>query len=310
MKTVLSRSTCRRAPAAFTLTELLIVMGVIAALSVLTLVSMRAIVKDARLASATNTITASLENARALAMKKNNIVLLVFRARLDGDDGVVVDIVPCEWTGESYRNGIGVSAVRVIDRFMPIPTAPVRTLPRGIKVAAPFYARGDDAVWATQSHLPATAAFNEVAGVIFGVMYGPDGVTLSNNAHSDSDLLWVDFNFDPTALNGPFILNGGTNFLPHGFLSPPEPNADLSDPTFYEQNFNDDEPFVVIAPFLAVYDDDAARELGRVDQWNTLLFYQEDLVGVPNDPNPTIPSYITANAKRIHFNRYTGVVMK
>ncbi len=127
---------------AFTLTELLIVMAVIATLSVLTLVSMRAIAKDARLASATNTLTASLENARALAMKKNNIVLIVFRPRIEGVDKVVVDIVTCHWTGESYENApMPAPPVPslVLDRFVPIPDAPLRTLPAGIKVAAPAY---------------------------------------------------------------------------------------------------------------------------------------------------------------------------
>ncbi len=306
MKTVLSRSTCRRAPAAFTLTELLIVMGVIAALSVLTLVSMRAIVKDARLASATNTITASLENARALAMKKNNIVLLVFRPRIEGGEKVVVDIVTCHWTGESYWNAPLPPPVPglVLDRFVPTPDAPVRTLPAGIKVAAPAYSNpfAADHVWATQSHLLATAN-GEIPGVVFGVMYAPDGTTISGNPQSDASLIWVDFFVDPDTgpldpLAPPMMRMDGT----------PEFLVDAQ--RVFVQRLEDDEPFVVIAPFLAVYDDDAARELGRVDQWNTLLAYQEDLVGVPNDPNPTIPSYITANAKRIHFNRYTGVVMK
>ncbi len=300
MNTIVSRSTNRRVPGAFTLTELLIVMGVIAALSVLTLVSVRAIARDARMASATNTVVASLDNARALAMKNNNIVLVVFRARLDGDDGVVVDIVPCEWTGESYGND-SVSPVQVIDRFMPSSDAPVRTLPRGIKVAAPSYATGDDEMWATQSHLPATVNAQEVAGVIFGVMYGPDGTTISSNAQSDSDLSWVDFNFNPTVV-GPFVMNMEVNTLP-GFV-------DLTDPTFYEQNFADDEPFVLMAPFLAVYDDDEARAL-KTGDWGPAdpLAYQRDLVGDPAEPEE-YPGYISENATRIHFNRYTGVVMK
>ena len=67
----------------------------------------------------------------------------------------------------------------------------------------------------------------------------------------------------------------------------------------------DDEPFVVIAPFLAVYDDDEARELGDTANWDDPQIYQQDLVGLPNDPG-----YITENANRIHFNRYTGVVMR
>ena len=298
-------SSPHRPSRAFTLTELLIVMGVIAVLSVVTLVSVRAIIDDARLASATNSVVASLDNARSVAMKNNTIVLVVFRARLDGD-GVVVDIVPCEWTGESYRNG-----AMVIDRFVPISDAPVRSLPPGIKVAAPFYAMNLDDMWVTQSHLPATANGQEVAGVIFGVMYGPDGTTISSNAQSDSDLSWVDFKFDldPT-IGGPFIRNMGTDFLPGAPMSEPPPVADLNDPTFYVQNFADDEPFVVMAPFLAVYDDKEARKF-KTGDWGPAdpLVYRRDLVGDPDDLL-TYPGYISENATRIHFNRYTGVVMK
>ena len=76
----------------FTLIELLIVMGVIGVLSVLTLVSVTAITADARLSSATNTVTAALANARALAIKNNAIVLIVFRPQLVGTREQVVEI--------------------------------------------------------------------------------------------------------------------------------------------------------------------------------------------------------------------------
>ena len=305
MKNVLYRSMNRHTPGAFTLIELLIVMGVIATLSVLTLVSMRAIADDARLASATNTLTVSLENARALAMKKNNIVLLVFRPRIEGTDKVAVDIVICQWTGESYENAPQPPPPLpslVLDRFVPIPDAPLRTLPAGIKVAAPSYLINQDHVWATQSHLVATGSANgETPGVVLGVMYAPDGTTITGNPQSDASLIWVDFFVDPDT--GPFDptappmmrMDGAPTFL-------------LGAPRLYEQKFADDEPFVVIAPFLAVYDDDKARELGRPDQWSDLSVYQEDLVGVPDAPEDGC--YITDNANRIHFNRYTGVVMK
>ena len=74
----------RSAHRSFTLIELLVVMGLIALLSVVTLVSVQAIIKDARLSSATNTVMAGLDNARALAMKKNTNVLVVFRPRFQG----------------------------------------------------------------------------------------------------------------------------------------------------------------------------------------------------------------------------------
>lgn len=303
-----AKSPGRQSPGGFTLTELLIVMGVIATLSVLTLVSVKAIANDARMASATNTVVASLDNARSLAMKNNNLVMVVFKARLDGSDGVVVDIVPCEWTGESYRNGVvGITPVQVIDRFRPIPDAPVRSLPRGIKVAAPRYALQGDEAWATQSNLPATEAGLEVAGVVLGVMYGPDGTTVSNNPQSDSDFLWVDFQFNPA--DGAQIRNNFLN-MPNDDLPPGAVN--LNEPTYFTQNFESDEPFVLMAPFLAVYDDDQARELKTGDWSDTpagRAVYQRDLVGDPSDPE-TFPGYITGNSTRIHFNRYTGVVMK
>ena len=62
-------SSLHRPSRAFTLTELLIVMGVIAVLSVLTLVSVRMIIDDARLASATNAVVASLEGASELFVR-------------------------------------------------------------------------------------------------------------------------------------------------------------------------------------------------------------------------------------------------
>ncbi len=299
-----AKPTNPRVPGGFTLTELLIVMGVIAALSVLTLVSMRAIAKDARMASATNTVTASLENARALAMKKNGIVLIIFRPRIDGVERVVVDIVTCRWTGESFRNEAPALPALMLDRFVPIPDAPLRTLPPGIKVAGPSYLVGEDHVWATQSHLPAVATLNEVPGVVVGVMYGPDGTTITGNPQSDASLIWADLFVD--------LDSGETNpvtAVPKMRLGGDGTWYSLdAAPRVFLQSFEDDEPFVVIAPFLAVYDDDEARELGRTDQWSTQAIYEQDLVGVPDDPD--YRSYITDNANRIHFNRYTGVVMK
>ena len=142
---------------AFTLTELLIVMGVIGALSALTLVSVRAVTRDARLASATNTVTASLDNARAMAMKQNTVVVLVFRPRFVGVREQVVDVVIARWTGDTP---VDMATLMTFDRFVPMFDVPVRSLPKGIKVAGPSYgntayAQNADFVWTTQTHLPA-----------------------------------------------------------------------------------------------------------------------------------------------------------
>ncbi|MHC4989981.1 MAG: pilus assembly FimT family protein, partial [Planctomycetota bacterium] len=70
------RSRCTRRHA-FTLTELLVAIGIIAVLGTLTIVGVRAIAKDARLSSAQNAISAALDNARGLAMKENTVVAAV-----------------------------------------------------------------------------------------------------------------------------------------------------------------------------------------------------------------------------------------
>ncbi len=299
-----SSSPIARRPA-FTLTELLVAIGIIALLSTLTLVSMRAIAHDARLSSATNTVTVSLDNARALAMRKNTIVLVVFRPRIEGDKRQVVEIVTARWTGESYPNG----SQDVIDRFVPISDTPIRSLPAGIKVAAPLYAADRDDVWGTQSHLPAInqqTGQGERPGGMIGVMYGPDGATLSSNSQSDSTRTWVDFSAGLTRSPlfgypgpGPFVRADHTDF------SPNNPVIVNCCGAGFEQKFADDETFVTIAPFIAVYDDYEARERKTLVWENTpqgRLNYEAELTGPLG--------YINQFADRIHFNRYTGVAMK
>ena len=95
-------SSMRRPSRGFTLVELLVVMGVIGVLSTLTLVSFRAITRDARLSSATNTVTAALDNARALAMKRNQPVLVAFYPRVEGKQSRV-DIITAVWAGSKGR---------------------------------------------------------------------------------------------------------------------------------------------------------------------------------------------------------------
>lgn len=261
----------------FTLTELLVAMGVIAVLSVLIVMSMSAISKDARLASGVNTVKAALENGRAMAMRKNQIVMIVFRPRLDGVNKrkQVIDIYTTIWTGESaFIND------EVTDRFVTMPEVAIRSIPAGIKIAAPGYGDGSDFLWITQAHLPAIdqeTGSGEAPGKMLAVIYGPDGTTISRNSQSDSNNMFVDFNN-----------NGGL------------PDIDLSCfdcPDF--QLFEGDETFVSIAPFLAVFDDDEARSIYDTTTWVDEIERRDD-----------ITEYVTEFAKRIHFNRYTGVVMK
>ena len=98
----ISSGSARRPGGGFTLTELLVVMGIVVVLATLTVVGVRGIARSARLASATNSVMAALDNARALAMKTNTIVLVVFRPRFEGPRTMVVEAIVAKWTGESY----------------------------------------------------------------------------------------------------------------------------------------------------------------------------------------------------------------
>ena len=294
------RSAALHATHGFTLTELLVVMGVIAVLATLTVVGLRGVARNARMASATNAIMVALDSARALAMKENAIVLVAFRPRLEGpnQDKMVVETVVARWTGESYLAGTNT----VIDRFVPIQGIPSRPLPEGIKVAGPAYRQSvsgefRDDVWLTQSHLPLNdqvtplTGTGEWSGALIGVMYAPDGSTITRNSQSDSDSAWVDFVVDPDPTVPPTLIRLGT----------PEFTLDV-DGLFFEQWWADDEPLVTVVPFLAVYDDEEARELRTNDDWKDQAAYEGDLTGPDG--------YINLRTDRIHFNRYSGVAMK
>ena len=73
----------------------------------------------------------------------------------------------------------------------------------------------------------------------------------------------------------------------------------VNDDPDFNQTFENDEPFLAMAPFIAVFDDDEAREMFDTSQWGNVDIRRGDLT-----------EYITQFADRIHFNRYTGVAMK
>jgi type II secretory pathway pseudopilin PulG len=161
---LLSRSAaprrCRRRT--FTLTELLVVMGVIGTLAVLTLVATRKISQDAKLALGTNTVVAAINEARSLAIKEHKDVLVAFFPRLEGTRTQVVEVIVAEWTGDTILNtntstGCNPTGTERIDRFRPVSGLPIRELPKGISVASPFYhssSTANDANWEPLTYLP------------------------------------------------------------------------------------------------------------------------------------------------------------
>ena len=85
----------------FTLLELIVVMVVMAILAGLSAIAYRGIAKDMQMSAAVNTVTAALDNARAIAIKHNRYVITVFRPKLD-DDGTtqIIELVIAEWNGD------------------------------------------------------------------------------------------------------------------------------------------------------------------------------------------------------------------
>ncbi|MFM1889915.1 MAG: hypothetical protein RLZZ565_672, partial [Planctomycetota bacterium] len=190
----LARSRHRRA---FTLIELLAVMGILVLLAVLTVAGVGRISKDARLSTAVNRITSALGNARAIAIKENALVLVVFRPNWPtNDDGSpanadakqTTEIVIAKFTGEAEIFGNTSDRINLADRYLPVPgVAPVQ-LPTGIKVAGPnyefestvyespgFYTQGDMKILSRSC-----GEYPEYYRTV-GILFGPDGRRLIRN---------------------------------------------------------------------------------------------------------------------------------
>jgi prepilin-type N-terminal cleavage/methylation domain-containing protein len=187
---VLRARVARRRGAAFTLLELLVVMGILLVLATLTAISVGKVTRDAKLANATNTLIASLGNARAIAIRDNTYVLVSFRiapdrrSRIVPREPQVVQVITSKWTGEvvtpSTPLPAGVEMPSTADvygeRFLPVPGVPQRELPSGVYVAGPGFFRGSggtfngststatygasDRFWFTQPTFVGTANFS------------------------------------------------------------------------------------------------------------------------------------------------------
>ncbi len=277
-RTRLRQPVSRRA-GGFTLIELLVVMGIIVILIGLTVISVGAVARESRLSSGTNTVKAALGTARALAMKNGRLTLVTFRPRIEGDREQYLEALFAEYTGVS-----NVVSGQVIDRFAPVAGSEILAIPKGIKVAQPWYGANADLIWITQSHIPAVVLAGEAPNRLIAVMFAPNGELVTRNSKTDSARIWVDFN------NDGLQREAGTNYAA---------GASPSGMGYWQQSLVDDEPFLNFAPMLAVFNDDLARERYDTTAWS------DDATR-----NLNLSAYITEYANRVIFNRYTGVVMR
>ena len=301
----------RRGRHAFTLVELLVAISIIVVLASIAVVGVGRITDGTRISSGVNTVVAALNDARASAIQSGRVTGVVFRvdwdpARPDRRQRTELVLVRYEGGSETFTNG-GPALGK--DILVPVQDATPRVLPVGIKVASPEFLSlsstvgADDNTWGTQPELALTdpdmnSAPYEHQGRMIGVLFNEKGRVITMLAARSARNLFVDFNgiSDPADASGytgnerQDVYNPGTTWL--------QPADGPS--VFYYDQLND-EPNLQTAKYLAVYDDDAAREL-KVAAWTNANGYYNELTG---------PSgYITQFGERIHFNRYSGVVLR
>ena len=296
----------------FTLLELLIVIGIIGLLSVVTVISVSSISRDVKLATGINRVTAALATARAEAIRSNTPILLSFRMVKDlrrPGKPAQVEIAVARWTGEFFSpEEVGYDGNAWSERYELVPEIPPQLLPEGVKVACSYADFGlvtdSENAWCVMASRPFLGPFQtnppppreprlyfecEDRGEMIGVLFGPDGGMLTRNSDSlSSGGLWVN----------KWIDYNGDGFLERGALFSGNQNN-----TFFAQNDTIDEPFVNMAQFLAVYDEERAKEEVDFTIWQD----ENTAGGRATLRNQYLGTWINENADRIHFNRYTGL---
>jgi prepilin-type N-terminal cleavage/methylation domain-containing protein len=294
---------------AFTLAELLVVIGIIAVLAVLTSVSVQRIAKDARLAAATNAVIAQLGTARAIAIRDNVPVIVTFRPVLVeprigsppkvSQKGQVTEVVIGKATGrlvvldEQSFETFG-------EQFLPVPGVPARRLARGIKISSPVaYVSPNLPEWGT---LPEYS--NEEVGRSCCVCFGPDGSLRTRNPKIPVDVqgAFDDANPDNSiSLIGPWLdVNGSGNANTPSEMGPGGMTNPGTWDTFRSEN---EEPVLQYATLLAIYDYEDALERGDPEEWKSTAGANSEPVAHRNFFNDYIPQF----ADFIGFNRWTGV---
>ena len=312
-----SRTSARRH--AFTLLELLVVIGIISVLSVATVISVQKISRDVKLSTGVNRVLGALTSARSEAIRTNTPTLATFRIVKDYEDPSrpeQVEVVVAQFTGDIKGAGYyGSTSNAYFERYQPVPTIAPRLLPEGIKVAAPYTefslisevtSDNEDTLWnfmatgpmkLTQitfsgDSAPTTTYDTQVGqwGGGFAVLFSGDGTMIMRDPDTivsaeKSSYRFVDFDADRR-----FDVSRGTG----GYAG---------NSVFFEQRQTDRDFLVNSAQFLVVYDEERAKQDVDFTNWDA----NGGVVNFIQDRNAELGPWVTENADRIHFNRYTGL---
>lgn len=257
---------------AFTLIELLVVMGIIAIITGITIVTVGAIRKDTNISIGTNLVKGQLALTRAIAIRSGEKTALIFRSRVvDGVD--VTELLIANETKEQRLFNFTMRHQVLATRLSITNKTEVKRLPPGINIATPAYHLNKDDLWVTGSRF--TKRPFEAPGIVFGVIFAGDGSLDTfgwiDESMSTSQISWLDFNSD-----GEQSLDGDLLF----------------------QETENSEVAIMTAVTLAIYDDNQAREYCNETNWND-----------SEVKNTALSAYIDEFAKRLAFNRYTGMVL-
>lgn len=276
---------------AFTLMELLVTMTIIVIIAVLTIVSIRSVFLEARLSSGLSAVSASLGQARALAMKSGRPVLVAFYPALTDPGEQRISVVLAQWEGDTrvedvdYMTG---TYSQIFARFRPIDGVSPRLLPQGINVAGPFFfggasSDGDSGFdWLVPTNLREPS---EAPGRIVGVMFDAVGTMVTEIDSVDAEHVWIDF--EP-------VWNSSTQQWEQS-----RSTSGTAVDDWYLLVEPDDEMNVTLVPYLAVFNERDARDRYDDTAWTD-----------PDIRDSELSEYVRDFADRLHFNRYTGVAMQ
>lgn len=329
-----------RSNLAFTLVELLAVIGIIAVLGVVITTSAQRISRDARLASGTNQVISALGTARGIAIRDRATVLVAFTvwretnratptspSEIDYSIPQRTEIVIAKATGQvvfvetqSATATGDIAWTVVVDRaaaafpdlmleeFEPVGGMSPILLPVGIKVAgsaADIRSFPDlipmDELWLSQPVL-ACPPLQIIAerGTIVVVRFAADGSMQTRNPALSANLTPSPTDFASVA---PWI-----DFERDGLIRIGATGG-TGTGKFYTLDEYRDESLCDHAMFLAVFDDDRFHQEAtpqEVQYWRGNISIGPWL----NDPeqlNRKRTDFINQFCDRIHFNRFTGV---